>query len=334
MTRFAQYVPPNDFIMRLHPVRTPLAPRDAQDISFSGPFLSTIILHACLVVILIWQVRHHYFLGQEKGNLPDEVEVTFDTPMQGAMQGPDNNRDAGARQQGLPSNKTPSKTSNELHDDEAQNNLRGSATPQPSAPMAPLDQSGDLSQPSMSDAPIPTKAQHPTPPLPPRHARRRQSTPRSKNPFENMANLDFNDASPTPRRRQGRYGGAHGPIDMSYGPLVKNGAVNSPNLSVRKIRGVSEDYGEELSRWIRSRLFYPADAVANGEEGASSVHIVLDRQGRVKSVRVTEQSGSYSLDAAAMSIFSMHAQLPPIPPDMTGDHFNIDLTINYVLIRG
>lgn len=333
-SRFAQYVPPIAAIARLHPTRTKLTPHAAPENSFSGPFFSTIILHLCLVTLLIWQSQHHDFLGHAQGDLPDEVEVTFDTPMQGAMQGPQNNSDAGAQRAGLPSQGKPARHSEDLQDEVARDAASGSATPQPMSPLSPPDESGERARPATTDAAIPTDAPHPTPPLPPRHAQRRRSVPKSRNPFENMATLDYNDASPSPRRRTGRYGGAHGPVDMSYGPLVKNGTVNSPNLSVRKIRGVSEDYGEELSRWIRSRLFYPADAVANGEEGESSLHVVLDRQGRVKSVRVTGQSGSYALDAAAMSIFSMHAQLPPIPPDMVGDHFDIDMTINYILIRG
>ncbi|XAO71087.1 MAG: TonB family protein [Acetobacteraceae bacterium] len=317
-------------IARLHPTRTKLTPRAAPENSFSGPFFSTIILHLCLVTLLIWQSRHHDFLGHAQGDLPDKVEVTFDTPMQRAMQGPENNSDAGAQKAGLLSHGKPVRNSEDLQDEVARDETSGSATPQPMSPVMPPDEAGERTTSATTSAAIPTDA----PPLPPRHAQRRQSAPKSKNPFENMANLDYSDASPSPRRRTGHYGGAHGPVDMSYGPLVKNGTVNSPNLSVRKIRGVSEDYGEELSRWIRSRLFYPADAVANGEGGESSLHVVLDRQGRVKSVRVTGQSGSYALDAAAMSIFSMHAQLPPIPPDMVGDHFDIDMTINYILIRG
>ena len=28
-----------------------------------------------------------------------------------------------------------------------------------------------------------------------------------------------------------------------------------------------------------------------------------------------------------------NAKLPPVPPDMSGDHFDVDLTIDYILIR-
>ncbi|NVN41509.1 energy transducer TonB, partial [Ameyamaea chiangmaiensis] len=135
-----------------------------------------------------------------------------------------------------------------------------------------------------------------------------------------------------PRARRGRSGGAGAPIDLSVGPLVKDGQINAPYSTRTTIRGVSEDYEGEIDRWIRSHMYYPEDAARNGEDGPSSVHVVLDRSGHVKAVRLTGQSGSYSLDAATTGMFR-NAQLPPVPPDMKGDHFDIDLTINYILIR-
>lgn len=292
--------------------------------------MGALTAHICLIALLVWTTRHHYKMGNQTGDLPQEVEVTFDTPNQGMMQGPQNKEQGGAKTSGAPSDQSASKSDSAENNDDIPRHDQGSTAPQLIAPETP-DISGDMASNPRTQSSIPTDAKQPGPPQQPRHARQKRH---SSNPFENMVNLDTGETSPTPRSHRGRYGGAHGPIDMSYGPLVKNGTVNAPNLSVRKIRGVSEDYGEELSNWIRSHLFYPQDAIANGEEGASSLHVVLDRQGHVKSVRVTEQSGSYSLDAAAMSIFSMHAKLPPIPPDMTGDHFDIDLTIDYILIRG
>ena len=139
--------------------------------------------------------------------------------------------------------------------------------------------------------------------------------------------------SPVPRRsKQGRAGGTGGPIDLSLGPVVQNGKINAPYSTTTQIKGVSDDYGEELERWIRSHLYYPEEARQAGEEGAASLHVEIDRDGHVTKVRRTGASGSYYLDAAAMSIFR-NAQLPPVPPDMQGNNFPIDLTINYILLR-
>ncbi|NVN11800.1 energy transducer TonB, partial [Nguyenibacter vanlangensis] len=151
-------------------------------------------------------------------------------------------------------------------------------------------------------------------------------------PFDSPMDLSFAPSPGPVRQRRGRAGGSGSPIDLSVGPMVRNGQLNAPYSTQTQIRGVSEDYGEEIDRWIRAHMYYPEEAARAGEEGPSSVHVVLDRSGRVKAVRLTGQSGSYYLDAATTGMFH-GAELPPVPPDMTGDHFDIDLTINYILIR-
>ncbi|QDH17985.1 energy transducer TonB [Swingsia samuiensis] len=162
----------------------------------------------------------------------------------------------------------------------------------------------------------------------------RRSDNTNKNPFSHPMDLSFGDNSPPsphPHHR-GRRSGSAGPIDLSVGPLSLNGAINAPYMTRSTVHGISSDYSREIDNWIRHHMYYPEEARRAGEEGPSSVHVVLDRFGKVKSVRLTEQSGSYSLDAATTSIFQ-GAHLPPIPPDMAGDHFDIDVTISYILIR-
>ncbi|GBR51190.1 TonB periplasmic protein [Neokomagataea thailandica NBRC 106555] len=111
-----------------------------------------------------------------------------------------------------------------------------------------------------------------------------------------------------------------------------NGQINAPFKTSTSIRGISEDYAGEIDRWIKAHIYYPEDAARNGEDGASSVHVVLDRYGRVKTVRLIGSSGSYSLDAGLTSTFQ-GAHLPPPPPNMKGDHFEFDMTLNYILLR-
>ncbi|MCQ8240865.1 energy transducer TonB [Rhizosaccharibacter radicis] len=160
---------------------------------------------------------------------------------------------------------------------------------------------------------------------------RRQAS-RSASPLSHPMDSSFAQTVPgPPRPRIGRGGGSHSPVDLSLGPLVKNGKVNTPYATVG-IKGVSDDYAEMIGAWIRRHMYYPEDAARRGEDGPSSVHVVLDRQGRVKSIRLVSSSGSYSLDDATQGMFR-GARLPDVPPDMEGDHFDIDLTINYVLLR-
>ncbi len=156
-----------------------------------------------------------------------------------------------------------------------------------------------------------------------------QSAPNSA--FSHPMDLSFAQA-PHASHRPGRRAGFGGAVDLSLGPLVHNGQILTPYASTTSVRGVSSDYAEEISDWIRRHMYYPEDAAHRGEDGPSSVHVVLDRQGQVKSIRLVSSSGSYSLDDATQGMFR-NARLPPVPPDMSGAKFDVDLTIDYILIR-
>ena len=229
-------------------------------------------------------------------------------------------------------------------------------TPAPPTPVTPAEPPPPDQQPAVNTdlppppPPVPVPEFIPLPPPPPpipepeksqahrsqpvRIPLRTERTPtraQRSSPFSNPMDLSFSEAPGPQRTRTGRPGGSRGPVDLSLGPLVKNGRLNTPFATVG-IKGVSDDYGNEIDSWIRRHLYYPPEAAEHGEDGQSSVHVVLDREGRVKSVRLVSSSGSYSLDASTQGMFH-GAKLPPVPPDMQGDHFDIDLTVNYILLH-
>ncbi|CAI3942950.1 energy transducer TonB [Commensalibacter papalotli (ex Botero et al. 2024)] len=170
---------------------------------------------------------------------------------------------------------------------------------------------------------------------PPRQQRRQQTAPKaSDNPFANMQSFDFSENPNKSKRKAATHRlpqGSRSGIDMSTGPLVKNGKINVPYAAKISIQGVSDDYGAAINAWIRQHLYYPPDAANNGEDGSASVHVALNRDGYVLSVSLTGSSGSDALDTAITSMFR-GAKLPKIPPDLP-DHFELDLTVNYILLR-
>lgn len=201
-----------------------------------------------------------------------------------------------------------------------------SSTPAPVASSADLSQAPQISQPLTPATPKAVRRSHVSEkPVP------RRRTVRNT-PFSHPMDLSFSGDPSPPAKRHGHRGGSRGPVNFSLGPLSQNGQINAPYQTRNHIKGVSSDYGAEVDRWIRAHMFYPEDAAEAGEDGPSSVHVIIDRTGRVKGVRLTNQSGSYALDAATVGMFQS-AQLPPVPPDMAGDHFDLDVTINYILIR-
>jgi len=328
------FVPAPPRYKRLHSVMSGMIrPQIMEDQGITGLLALSTALHIILLTFLLWESARAPH-GTPMGEQAQPVEMMFDAPpSKSGMQGPR------SKDQGGGSN-APKQSQATQSQDQAQSD----STPTPAAPTPETPASPPVPQAPAADLPTPTPT--PAPPNPAtapsghssqpsphaHHSSHRHASAQSSNPFANMMDLSF-DQNPGPRRtRHGRYGGSGGPIDMSVGPLVKNGQINAPYMTRNSIHGVSEDYSGELDRWIRAHMYYPEDAAQNGEEGPSSVHVVLDRSGHVRSVRITGQSGSYSLDAATSGMFR-GATLPPVPPDMSGDHFDIDLTINYILIR-
>lgn len=323
---------------RVKGTATPLIRKEVYAEPTLGPVLTgSLFAHFALLTALLWQAAHHQQHGTPDGAQPSPVEMVFAQPQAtSGMVGPQS-PDSGAGNSG----KNPS-TAGQAEPTPA-DAAPGPAVPSEDTPTAPeLPKSDDgLPKPTPEEHKT-VKPAHPPSGHKPQATAKPRPVPRPKSPtnanrhaaspFDNPMDLSFNEA-PAPRRhRHGRPGGSGGPIDLSVGPVVENGAINAHYTSRASVRGVSDDYGQEINAWIMRHMYYPEEAARNGEEGASSVHVVLDRTGRVKSVYQTGSAGSYYLDAATSGMFH-GAQLPPVPPDMKGNHFDIDLTINYILIR-
>lgn len=338
--RFSHHEPRTGLEPDVKPASASLIrPQVLEDPGVTTVLVASAIAHALLIGLLLLEGARHA-RGLPEGIEQPQVEMMFAPPSRSGMAGPHEDK-PGGEEKPSQSHDAPSASSPEQQQEQQPDQAESTPTPAvptptpPAAPPVPEGPSTELPK-TQTDRPVSpgiAKSGRQTQTRAHSHrSSRRPTTRQSDNPFANMTTLDFGEAPSTPRRQRGRRGGSGAPIDMSLGPLSTNGQINAPFMTRNSIRGVSDDYGSEIDRWIRAHLYYPEDAIKNGEDGPSSVHVVLDRDGRVKSVRLTGQSGSYSLDAATTGMFQ-GAHLPPVPPDMKGDHFDIDLTINYILIR-
>lgn len=321
--------------------KTPMAPRQVfadPDILFV--LLLSAFLHIALLGLAFYLAAQHQPRGNPQAAEEGTVDMMFVTPpAQSGMKGEHSDQQAGG------SNAAQSSQSSDAQPENSEDS-ESSSKPTPETPAAP-----PIPQASSEDSyPQPTNETAPLNPATSKtgHASRRttqQTAPhrqsvrqaqrhqRAPSPFDSLTDLSLDQSSaPIRPRRHGRTGGSGGPIDLSIGPLVQNGALNAPFATRSTVRGVSDDYSELVDRWIRRHMYYPEEAAQNGEEGPSSVHVIIDRSGHVRAVRLTNQSGSYLLDAATTGMFR-NASLPPIPPSIPGDHFDLDVTVNYILIR-
>jgi TonB family protein len=94
--------------------------------------------------------------------------------------------------------------------------------------------------------------------------------------------------------------------------------------------GSRRDLMRQLQAWWDVHGYYPRYASRNDEGGTVNVYLDILRDGRIGSVRVVGNSGSQSLDAAALKAFTggFVRPLPEAVPQ-TG----LDISLHYVLAR-
>ena len=95
---------------------------------------------------------------------------------------------------------------------------------------------------------------------------------------------------------------------------------------------VSTDWLNMVTAWWQRHAYYPPQAGVNGEEGDVTLHMRVNRDGRVENLELTGKSGSRWLDIGAMGTFR-DAHLPPLPPDMPEAQIPFEVTVHYVIIR-
>jgi protein TonB len=65
------------------------------------------------------------------------------------------------------------------------------------------------------------------------------------------------------------------------------------------------------------------------QEGTPLVRIVIDRAGRVLSVRLEQGSGHELLDAEALALVERAQPLPPLPDDVTAATVEVVVPVNF-----
>lgn len=295
-------------------------PQVFADSGMVGPFVGSLVAHGLLIGLLLW--RPDSLQGSPQASEAPQVEMVFTPAENHSTRQPTVKEQGGGAEAPPPPSPTPESATK-------------SVVPTPTAPaatQAEVSPTGELPDTQSQPRPVTPATPRQTHHARPSPTHRQYAHHQDNNPLAHPQDWSFN-APPVPHaRHRGRRGGAGGPIDLSIGPLSLNGQINAPYKTHSSVRGVSSDYGAEVDRWIHQHLFYPEDAAENGEQGPSAVHVAIDRSGRVLRVYTTHGSGYYSIDTALTGMFR-GAQLPPVPPDMTGDHFDLDVTVNYILLN-
>ncbi|HEY0525759.1 MAG TPA: energy transducer TonB [Stellaceae bacterium] len=181
-----------------------------------------------------------------------------------------------------------------------------SPTPPAATPAAPTPQAtASAAVPGPLLAPRPPAAERqaetPTPPMPqPKPA---ETKPPPSRPSPPAHTID----RPAPSAAQ------RGPV-----PTVAP-ARGSPD------RSGGDPYFNEMLRQIRQHFVYPEAARALGLAGEARYVFVIDREGRLRSLRIEKSSGAEILDRAGYAAITRAAPLPAIPAGRPGDEMGLVL---------
>ncbi len=130
-----------------------------------------------------------------------------------------------------------------------------------------------------------------------------------------------------------------GAADLALGSAARDAAGPPPpgasstdgNIRVRGAQ-VGKDWIAQLHEWWLQHSYYPRQAARDGEDGTVVVHVKVNRDGKVEMVDIESRSGSQWLDAGAQAVFR-GATLPPFPPTTPENEADLDITIDYILVR-
>ncbi len=176
---------------------------------------------------------------------------------------------------------------------------------------------------------VPTQPQQaqPRPTPPPRPTQQAQPSPRLPGM---MLPEGFNLSQPRPA--PGRPAGPRAPLDLSLDPRLLEGRT-TPDRMVQ-VRGaqVGPDWSNAFRRWLDQNLRYPQRAIQEGDSGVVKVRITASPDGTVRQVRLVTPSASPWLNSGTTMPFA-GARLPAFPPGADPNGVEVELTVNYILIR-
>lgn len=175
------------------------------------------------------------------------------------------------------------------------------------------------------------------PPLPPMETKPQprpvrpaaRVAPRSS--FGTLSNPMDLSLAPSAPRPAARGSVASRSLDLSPSQ-ERTGPVRSDPYAQIRAANASADWNRGLlSYWLQHR-YYPEQAAMNGEQGAVTIQLTVNRSGRVENVEVLSRSGSQWLDMAALATWR-NAKLPPFTSEMREDRITFPVPIQYFLIQ-
>ena len=180
--------------------------------------------------------------------------------------------------------------------------------------------------------PPPLDLFRPPPALPQMPAPPRPTPPPRPHPHPVLPTpMAYSFGAPPRLRAVPRGTGGRGSIDLAFAPAgrfadqLREGAWSDD-------KEVGDNWLNLVAAWWQRHAYYPPEAGMNGEQGITTVKLVVRHDGSVAKVQLEDPSGYPWLDMAAVAVFR-GATLPPLPSDVTAASIPVHFTIHYIIIN-
>jgi periplasmic protein TonB len=114
---------------------------------------------------------------------------------------------------------------------------------------------------------------------------------------------------------------------QSTSPLV------NPTSSARTSQdsGLADAYGRDLQRLCERNKQYPSIAIRRSLEGAGSVLVEFNKDGKVLRISIEESTGQQSLDEQAVKMVEKSLKVLPLPTKLSGHVLTLSIPVSFKL---
>jgi len=93
--------------------------------------------------------------------------------------------------------------------------------------------------------------------------------------------------------------------------------------------GVMARYAGVLKGWLQKNMHYPRAARLAGQEGKVVVRFIIDRDGKVRSIKLESRSGFPLLDREAREMVERGDPFPAMPNEMPGQELEVRVPVSF-----
>ncbi len=109
-------------------------------------------------------------------------------------------------------------------------------------------------------------------------------------------------------------------------------SINNPNPSrANQDSGLLDAYGRDLQRLCERNKQYPAIAIRRNLEGAGSVRVMFNQDGKILSITIEQSTGQQSLDDQAVKMVEKSLSTLSLPPKLRGQVLTLSVPVAFSL---